>query len=357
MDKYFNKVLELADATTKRLVPEQQKWMWGEALLMHSLGMLNEILGEDRYTDYIRRYADHHIEKGLRIDQSDTLAPTLATYYLQKKLKQEKYKKITDRGIDYIKNSKKIINNMPNHLGSSPEGRMYPRSIWVDSIMMYGVFSALYASENNVDWLMDFAKTQPKFFSQFLQDEKTKLFVHSYWVKSKRKYPENIFWGRGNGWVAAATPMLLDYLPEGEEKERAKKILVDISEALLGCQRPDGYFELILNKPGKTRKESSATALIASGWMHGVRTGYLDNKFVEPAEKAFFAVVDDLEMHTDGMLSMNYISGPTIPLQLIPYTGYIVQRKIFKERDWSYGLAALFFAAVNYHKLLSGGKA
>jgi len=48
---------------------------------------------------------------------------------------------------------------------------------------------------------------------------------------------------------------------------------------------------------------------------------------------------------------MNHISGPTIPMQLIPYIGYISQRKMFKERDWSYGLASLFFAAVNYQKL------
>lgn len=353
MDKYIQKVLELADATAVRLIAEKQKWMWGEALLMHSLGMLNELLNEDRYTDYIKRYADHHIEKGMRIDQSDTLAPTLATYYLQKKLKSEKYKKVTERGIDYIKSSEKIINNMPNHLGTSPEGRLYPKSIWVDSIMMYGVFSALYAKENSVDWLMDFAKTQPAFFAEFLQDEKTNLFVHSYWVKEGRKYPKNIFWGRGNGWVVAATPMLLDYLPDGEEKEKAKQILISISEALLRYQRDDGYFELILNKPGKTKKESSATALIASGWMHGVKEGYLDEKFMDPAKKAFYAVVDDLDIDQDGMLSMNYISGPTIPLQLFPYIGYIVQRKMFKESNWSYGLASLFFAAVNYHKVIS----
>jgi len=351
MDKYLEKVIDLADATTKRFAPESLKWMWGEALLMHSLGEINEILQEDRYTDYIKKYADHHIAKGLRIDQSDTLAPTLATYYLQKKLDDSKYKSITDRGIDYIKNSKKIINKMPNHLGTSPEGKLYPKSIWVDSIMMYGVFCALYAKENKVVWLMDFAKTQPKFFSDFLQDKKTKLFVHSYWVKQGKKYPPNIFWGRGNGWVVAATPMLLDNLPEGVEKEKAKQILVEISEALLNYQREDGHFELLLNYPGKTKKESSATALIASGWMHGVREGYLDEKFLKPAKKAFYAVVDDLEIHKDGMLSMNHISGPTIPMQLIPYTGYVMQRKMFKERDWSYGLAALFFAAANYYKI------
>lgn len=351
MDNYFEKVLQLADDTTKRFSPDSLKWMWGEALLMHSLGMINEVLDEDRYTEYIKNYADHHIKSGLRVDQSDTLAPTLATYYLQKKTGDEKYKEITQRGIDYIKNSPKIINNMPNHLGSSPEGRMYPKSVWVDSIMMYGVFSALYAKENNVSWLMDFAKTQPGFFAECLQDNRTKLFVHSYWVKKGIKYPDNIFWGRGNGWVAAAVPMLLDNLPEGSEKERAKQILVQISEALLKLQREDGYFELILNKPGKTKKESSATALIASGWFHGVRQGYLDEKFILPAKNAFYAVVDDVQIYNDGMLSMNYISGPTIPLQVFPYAGYLFQRKIFKERDWSYGLAALFFAGANYKKL------
>ncbi len=352
MDNYFDKVVKLADDTTKKFAPESLKWMWGEALLMHSLGMLNDVLGEGRYTEYIKRYADHHIQKGLRVDQSDTLAPTLATYYLQKKLGDEKYKRVTGRGIDYIKNSEKIINNMPNHLGSSPEGKMYPKSIWVDSIMMYGVFSALYAKENEVTWLMDFAKSQPAFFSDFLQDDKTKLFVHSYWVKQGKKYPANLFWGRGNGWVVVAMPMLLDNLPEGKEKNRAKNILAEISESLLNYQRDDGYFELILNKPGKTKKESSATALIASGWFHGARQGYLDKKFIEPAKKSFYAVVDDLQKDKDGLLSMDYISGPTIPVQVFPYAGYKFQRRVFKEHDWSYGLAALNFAAVNY-KLLN----
>jgi rhamnogalacturonyl hydrolase YesR len=75
MENLFDKIVELADATTKRLTPEKLPWMWGAGLLMHALGGLNDTLGDDRYTGYIRRYADHHIEKGLRVDQSDTLAP------------------------------------------------------------------------------------------------------------------------------------------------------------------------------------------------------------------------------------------------------------------------------------------
>ena len=68
--------------------------------------------------------------------------------------------------------------------------------------------------------------------------------------------------------------------------------------------------------------------------------------------KAFEAVVDSLEMK-DGLLSMPLISAPTIAIQLIPYLGY---KYTPRGNDWTYGLAALFFAALNYRKLLQAGK-
>lgn len=351
MDRLFGKIIELADASTKRLRPDKLPWMWGEALLMHSLGGLNELLGEERYTDYIKGYADHHIAKGCRVDQSDTMAPTLATYYLQKKFDDPIYRETTQRALDYIKNSKKVIYNMPNHLGSSPEGRLYPKSVWVDSIMMYGVFTSLYAKEQKSSWLMDFAKSQPGMFKALLQDKEDKLFVHSYWTKSKRQYPSKLYWGRGNGWVIGAIPMLMDNLEDGQERDICLKILKEVSEEVLKYQREDGYFESLLNRPGTTVKESSATALIASGWLHGVRCGYLDASYEAPAMKALEAVVDDLD-YVDGLLSMDHISGPTIALQLIPELGYKLQYRLQKSRDWSYGLAALFFAGIEYHKLM-----
>jgi len=355
MDKLFDKVIELADATIKRLEPDKIPWMWGEALLMHSMGELNELIGSERYTPYIKSYADYHIKKGCRIDQSDTLAPTLATYYLQKKFPDQNYQETTNRGLNYIKTSEKIIHNMPNHLGHSLEGKFYPKSIWVDSIMMYGVFTSLYAKEQNDTWLMDFAKSQPAFFKTYLQDEEDKLFVHSYWTKSQKKYPSKLYWGRGNGWVIGAMPMLIDNLEEGPERDECISILKEVSKAVLKYQREDGYFESLLNKPNTTLKESSATALIASGWLHGVRCGYLDDSYKTPALKALESVVNDLE-YKDGLLSMRHISAPTIALQLIPKLGYKLQYKLQKSADWSYGLAALFFAGIEYKKMMDSEK-
>ncbi|WP_223589917.1 glycoside hydrolase family 88 protein [Neobacillus bataviensis] len=354
MDQLFPKILELADATTKRLVPEKLPWMWGEGLLMHALGQLNDLLGDARYTDYIKRYVDFHLKKGLRVDQSDTLAPILATYYLSKHFENEDYRSVTDRGLTYIKHSKKIIHNMPNHLGHSLEGKFYPKSIWVDSIMMYGVFTSLYAREQEEEWLMEFAKIQPELFEKYLKAPDDKLFVHSYWVRLKKQYPQKLYWGRGNGWVVGALPMLIDNLENGQERNKAIRILQELSEALISYQRPDGYFETLLNKPGTTKKESSATALIASGWMHGVRSGYLDRNYLEPGLKAFKAVAADLDFR-DGLISLGHISGPTIPIPIFPKLGYKLQYTFQRSRDWSYGLAALFFAGIEYKKLIIEG--
>ncbi len=348
MNECYEKIIKLSQDTMKRFQPQNLKWMWGEALLMHSLGMLESQNPDIDYFSYIKKYVDSHIEKGYRVDQSDTLAPSLAAYYLYKKEPIEAYKVIIDKAINYIFNAEKIIENMPNHLGHSLEGKFYPKSIWVDSIMMYGVFTSLYAKENNHKELMDFAKTQPMFFAKYLQDDEDKLFYHSYWTKRKHTYPKKkLFWGRGNGWVIAAMPMLLDNLEEGKERDLALKILQETSHALEKYQREDGFFETVINKPGKTYIESSATALIASGWLHGVRKGYLDESYKEKGLKALKAVVDSLETK-DGCLSMPLISAPTIPIPFMPYLGYKLTPR---GNDWSYGLAALFFAGYHLKEL------
>ena len=328
--------------------------MWGEALYTYALSLLDDALGENRYLDFNRAYLDAHIQKGYRVDQSDTMAPGLTAFALLQKTGDERYAVIVDRVLHYLKHSERVLDYMPNHLGSSREGRLYPRSVWVDSVMMYGVFASWYGLATGDRDIYDFARRQPELFAKYLQDPQDKLFYHCYWTKSGHTYPrQKIFWGRGNGWVIGGLPLAIDhFVSDSEERRQAINILAETSAAVLPYQRDDGFFETVLNKPGKTYIESSATALIASGWMQGVADGYLDDAYLLPGLKSYQAVVDSLELK-DGLLSMPLISAPTIAIQGMPYLGY---KYTPRGNDWTYGLAALFFAALSYKRLADARK-
>ena len=74
--------------------------------------------------------------------------------------------------------------------------------------------------------------------------------------------------------------------------------------------------------------------------------GYLPTKFKEPAKKAFMACVDAIK-NEDGGVFFGEISGPTIPLQIFPKLGY---KLVPLGKNWSYGVAAIIFAAIEYAK-------
>lgn len=352
MTEQMTKVVALADSIIRQKDPKM-KWMWGEALLGYALSELDDYLGTDKYTRFLKMYCDHYVANPPRVDQSDTSAPALITYAMHKKFEDPDYKHLTDRVLDYIKNEPRVMDDAVNHLGNSTEGKLYPKSIWVDSLMMFSVFPARYGAEQGDQELLDFAARQPRLYASYMQDDADGLWSHSYWVKRGAAYPRKLYWGRGNGWVICALPMILDYLPEDHrEYLDIIEIFKTTSKALVPYQRADGFFETVLNLEGKTYRESSATALIAAGWFHGARKGWLPDSYGHFAAYALDALVKTL-IFQKGEVYMPEISGPTIPLQLLPYLGY---KLIPTGKNWSYGVAALIFAAIEGDKWQTEGE-
>ena len=344
-EEYYGKVKKLADFVAHSWEPKM-KWMWGEALLGYALDELDKENGRTDYTDFLKAYCDYWAKADPAVDQSDTAAPGLITYAMYKRTGNLEYKRLTDKVLDYIRNEPRLYLDCLNHLGCSKKGKIYPKSVWIDSVMMFSVFTSLYARENGDGELIDFAARQPKQYASMMLDGEQGLWAHSYWVDHKTAFPKNnLFWGRGNGWVICGFPMILDNI--GLDHKEAPKIIelfIQTSEALLGCMNEDYTFNTLLKY--KSYRELSATALISAGWLHGIRCGYLDKKFLEPAVRAFEACVNAMEENGEEIY-MTEISGPTIPLPLLPKLGY---KAIPLGKNWSYGIAALIFAAIEYKR-------
>ena len=346
-EENYAKVTRLADFVIKSFDPKM-KWMWGEALLGYALSELDKENGTESYTDFLCKYCDYWAKVDPAVDQSDTAAPGLITYAMYKKTGNAEYKRLTDKVLDYIRYEPRLYLDCLNHLGCSKKGKLYPRSVWIDSVMMFSVFTSLYAKESGDSELIEFAARQPRQYADMMLDKEQNLWAHSYWVDYKKPFPRrNIFWGRGNGWVIAGFPMILDNIGLGHEKAtEIIELFRETSESLLGLMNEDYTFNTLLKH--KSYRELSATALISAGWMHGIRCGYLDEKFLEPAVKAFEACINAMEESDEGVY-MTEISGPTIPLPLLPKLGY---KMVPLGKNWSYGIAALIFAAIEYKKLL-----
>ena len=346
-EEYYSKVKRLADFIIRTEDPKM-KWMWGEALLGYALDELDRVNGSSDYTEFLCRFCDYWAKVDPAVDQSDTAAPGLITYAMYKRTANPEYKRLTDKVLDYIRYEPRLYLDCLNHLGSSKKAKIYPKSVWIDSVMMFSVFTSLYARESADSELLDFAARQPKQYASMMFDSEKHLWTHSYWVRSKRAFPGGeLFWGRGNGWVIAGFPMILDNIgADHPEAEGIIDLFVKTSEALLGCMREDYTFGTLLKC--KSYRELSATALISAGWLHGIRCGYLDSKFLEPAIKAFEACVNAIE-ESDGGVYMTEISGPTIPVPIVPRLGY---KLVPLGKNWSYGVAAIIFAAIEYKKCM-----
>lgn len=327
-------------------------WSWGPALFGCAVLDLARFTGSERHVPWARAWADHHIAHEPVIDQSDRTAPGLVTAGLFARTGPGscagvRYRDMSETVADYVRHEPRLVGDTTNHLGPSMIGKLYPRSVWVDSLMMFGLFAARWARQSGDADLLAFAARQPQGYAELLQAS-TGLWHHSWWARSGRPFPAD-FWGRGNGWVVTSLPMIMEELiaAGGHEAEvdAAADILDRTSAALLALQRPDGTWGTLLERPSVS--ESSATSLIGAGWLHAIRLGVLDARYREPARRAVAAVDARIQWRVgrDGLRqwSLPGISGPTIPLPLLPRTGY---RLVPQGRDHSYGIAAQVFAAL-----------
>lgn len=120
---------------------------------------------------------------------------------------------------------------------------------------------------------------------------------------------KDCYWSRGNGWVVAALVRVLDEIPADDpHRKEYEKDLKDMCEALVKCQREDGFWNVSLHDPSNFGgKEVTGTALFVYGMAWGVRNGLLDReKYMPVITKAWNAMANEA-VHPDGYLG--YVQG------------------------------------------------
>ena len=169
-------------------------------------------------------------------------------------------------------------------------GRRYADSLYVGPPAL-AMLAQATGERKYLDWMNAFYwDVQGELF-----DPKAGLFYRDRrFIGATNRHGQKIIWSRGNGWVFAGLPRILDHLPKTDPGYgRYVELLKTMAASLAKRQGADGLWRPNLADPGEfPMKESSGTGFFCYGLAWGIRSGVLDRATYLPVvEKAWAGLV------------------------------------------------------------------
>ncbi|MDR1274701.1 MAG: glycoside hydrolase family 88 protein [Odoribacteraceae bacterium] len=211
---------------------------------------------------------------------------------------------------------------------------------WCDALFMApAVYVKLYRLTGEKRY-MKFADKEFKQTYDYLYDKEEHLFFRDGdYFDRREQNGRKIFWGRGNGWVAAGLTEILKELPRGDRyRPFYERLFVELCGRLRELQQEDGYWRASLLDPGSyPSPETSSTGFILYALTYGVNQGILPrDQFLPAIQKGWEALVKAVE--ADGKL------GYVQPVGADP-------RHVTREMTEVYGVGAFLMAGSEIYKI------
>ncbi|MDO6693306.1 glycoside hydrolase family 88 protein [Aliiglaciecola sp. 3_MG-2023] len=179
------------------------------------------------------------------------------------------------------------------------EGNCQLRWCWADALFMA---PRAWFQMTNITGDSKYAEYADKEFwasADYLFSDKYGLFFRdSRYFDMKSDNGEPVFWGRGNGWVFAAIPLIIDELPDDHpSKPRYIELYKKNAAGLIKLQTENGYWPASLLDPNKVKTpEVSGTGFITFGLAWGVNNGILtDENAKQAVRKGWSAITQAIE--------------------------------------------------------------
>lgn len=211
---------------------------------------------------------------------------------------------------------------------------------WCDALFMAPpVYAQLAAIENESKYL-EFMDKEFKRTYDHLYSKEDKLFFRddSYFGKQE-KNNEKVFWGRGNGWVAAGLVNILKQLPKDSEyRPFYENLFKEFVPRLVALQSDSGFWHASLLDPQSyPAPEASVTALITYAVAYGINENLLESSTYLPvANKSWESLMSII--NEDGKL------GWVQPIGADP-------KAVTSDMTAPYGVGALLMAGSEMYKM------
>ena len=318
---------------------------------------------DKKYSDYMKSYIDYFVQEDGSINghkladyNIDRVRPGLNMLDLYERTGEEKYKIAIETLVSQMETQPRT------NSGGFWHKKIYPYQMWLDGLYMASPFLARYAHDFNQPKWYDEVAFQLKEVYKETFDEKSGLIYHA-WDESKLERwcnPETgqskHFWSRATGWYMMALVDVLDYLPEDHpDRQELISILNHLSKALLKVQdKKTGLWFQVLDMGGKKGNylEASGTAMFIYTFAKGAKKGYLENKYMDIADKAFDKMVEIMiKTGDDGLPVLTNTCGACglggNPYREADYNYYVTEKQIDNDQK---GVAPFILAAIELNK-------
>jgi unsaturated rhamnogalacturonyl hydrolase len=298
------------------------KWNYTHGLLLMAAHKAWEETGEQRYMDYIKAYydvmidAEGNILHNFRLENYniDHIKPGINLFDMYAETDDERYHTAlqTLRG--------QLSTHPRTSDGAFWHKSIYPHQLWLDGVYMNTPFYARYGKMFNEPENFDDVVVQITQVYEKTLDPTTGLLYHAWdesreqaWADPATGHSPN-FWGRAMGWYSMALVDVLDYFPADHPgRNEVTQILNNLMDALLAFQDQEtGLWYQVVDQGNREGNylEASVSCMVAYTLTKGVNNGYLSSAYMEPAQKAWQGILDNLvSFDTDGYVHLNQVCG------------------------------------------------
>ena len=279
---------------------------WQPGYLMFAMEHLWHQTGDRRYFDYIRRYADQHIDEAGDIrqfvpDALDHFIPGYVFLMLYEETGEERYALAADRMREALLSYPRTGHDMFVHGVRMPQ-------VWVDGVFMGQMFLVRYAKVRQHP--EDYAEVVRQITTLFkLCGKENGLLLHAWADKGKSRWgtegPSPEVWSEGLGWIAVLMADVLDWMPQEEAGyDELQRLAIHLCEGLKDCQDPrTGLWCQVVDKPTEEGNwnETSGSAMFTYLLQKAVCKGYVHASEYQPViDRAYDGLLTKCIRNTDG---------------------------------------------------------
>ncbi len=164
-----------------------------------------------------------------------------------------------------------------------------PKDMWSDDTFMSCPFLARLGLIKNDRYYFDEAVRQLLGFKKRLWMADKKIFSHIYFLDTQS--PNNIPWGRGNGWVFVTLSDVLENMPKHiDGRDELLALYREFAEGIAALQDGDGLWHQVLTR-ADSYAETSCTGMFILGICRGLNHGWLGDEYRAVAQKAYDGLI------------------------------------------------------------------